>query len=223
MQSGARWWSLLSLLAWVALATPVSAAQQQAPIAGRDYQLVKPPQPTESGDKIEVIEFFWYGCPGCAQVQAPMRAWLNRKPADVAVKHQPAAFQQSWLQLARTYYTIESLSLTDKLHADLFKAIHEQRTLDPAKLVRDPEPLFNWVASRGVDRKRFVDAYNSFSVQSRTQRTIDITRRYDVPATPTFVVDGRYLTSPSMTGGYERLFQVVDQLIAEARKTRGAK
>ncbi len=227
MRNPARWLSLAILLACFAFA---STAPAQPPlVAGRDYQLVKPPQPTDSGNKIEVLEFFWYGCPHCAHLQPYVNAWLKHKPADVDFKHQPAAFQQSWLQLARTYYAIESLGLVDKLHAEVYAAIHDKHTLDPAVLARDPKSLFDWVASKGVDRKKFIDTYNSFAVQSRTQRTIDYTMRYGIEGTPTLVVDGRYRTGPSMTLrpdntiDYERFFQVVDQLIAQARKARGGK
>lgn len=222
-----RWLTALLMLACLALAPP--ALSQQPPVLGRDYQLVKPPQPTESGSKIEVLEFFWYGCPHCAHLQPALSAWSKRKPADVELKHQPAAFQDSWLQLARAYYTIETMGLVDKLHGDLFRAIHDQRVLDPGALTRDPKPLFDWVASKGVDRKKFMETYNSFAVQSRTQRTIDLTMRYDISGTPALVIDGRYLTAPSLilradrTIDYDRFFQVVDQLVAQARKARGAK
>lgn len=227
MHAAVRWLSLLPLLVAVSFAPSLGA--QQPPVAGRDYQLIKPPQPTSAGNKIEVIEFFWYGCPHCATLQPQLKAWAKRKPADVELKHQPAAFQESWLQLARAYYTIETLGAMDKLHGELFSAIHDKRQLDPAALSRDPKPLFDWVGTKGVDRQKFVDTYNSFGVQSRTQRTIDATQRYDIPGTPALVIDGRFLTGPSMTLradrsiDYDRFFQVVDQLIAQARKTRGAK
>ena len=194
------------------------------------YELLKSPQPTESGKKIEVAEFFWYACPHCYSLQAPLIAWLKKKPADVEFKRVPAVLSESWQQLARTYYTIEALGLVDKLHHDLFVAIHQTRAVDPRVLVRDPKPLFDWVASKGVDRKKFEDTYNSFAVTSRTQRATDLTRNHDVPYTPVLVVDGRFITSPSMKGNgnpdgsnnYEKFFQTLDQLIAQARaKPRG--
>ena len=227
MHRALRCLSLLPAILTLAFAAPLAA--QQPPVAGREYQLIKPAQPTSSGNKIEVLEFFWYGCPHCAHLQPSLNAWLKRKPADVDFKHQPAAFQDSWLQLARTYYTIESLGLTDKLHGEVFSAIHDKRQLDPATLARDPKSLFDWVATKGVDRQKFTDAYNSFGVQSRTKGTIDLTLRYDLSGTPALVIDGRFLTAPSMTlkndraVDYDRFFQVVDQLIAQARKTRGGK
>jgi thiol:disulfide interchange protein DsbA len=203
------------------LAAAASAAQV---VAGRDYQLVKPPQPTASGNKIEVLEFFWYGCPHCNTLQPPLRSWLKRKPADVDFRRVPAVFQESWVPLTRVYYTLEAMGLVEKLHHDVFAAIHEQKVR-----LQDPKVLLDWVSGKGVDRQKFSDTYNSFSVQSRAKRAIDVTRAYDIPGTPAIVIDGRYLTAPSMilkadnTIDYDRYFKVVDQVIALARANRPAK
>lgn len=204
------------------LAVSASAAAQPAP--GRDYQLVDPPQPTAAGKNVEVIEFFWYGCPHCNSMQPSLRAWLQKKPAEVEFRRVPAVFQDSWVPLTRAYYTLDAMGLTDQLHHEVFAAIHEQKVR-----LQDPKVLFDWVANRGVDRQKFNDTYNSFGVQSRVQRSIDMTRNYDVPFTPVVVVDGRYITAPSMTlkpgGGvdYERYYKVLDQVIAMARKARAGK
>ena len=192
--------------------------------AGKDYTLVKPPQPTETGNKIEVLEFFWYGCPHCYHLQPSMEAWLKHKPADVELRRIPAVFQDSWIPLTKAYYTIETMGLVDKLHQEMFNALHRQRL----PLVT-PESIFDWAATKGVDRKKFADVYNSFGINGRTQRSIELTRKFDIPGTPALVIDGRYLTAPSRTlkadrsVDYDRFFQVVDGLIAEARKTKGAK
>lgn len=192
--------------------------------AGKDYTLVKPPQPTESGNKVEVLEFFWYGCPHCNNLQPSLEAWLKRKPADVEFRRIPAVFQDSWIPLTKAYYTIETMGLVDKLHQEMFAALHKQRL----PLV-NAESIFDWAATKGVDRKKFADVYNSFGINGRTQRSIELTRKFDIPGTPALVIDGRYLTAPSRTlkadhsVDYERFFQVVDGLIAEARKTKGAK
>ena len=198
--------------------------------AGLNYELLKTPQPTDTGGKIELIEFFWYACPHCFALQGPMEAWLKRMPADVELRRIPAVLDASWLQLARTYYAIDAMGLTQKLHHEIFDAIHVQKALDPRMLGRDPKQLFDWAASKGVDRQKFADTYNSFAVNSRTQRAADLTRNYDVPYTPVLVVDGRYLTSPSMKGNgnpdgslsYDRFFQGLDQIIALARARHSA-
>ena len=158
------------------------------------------------------------------RLQPSLRAWLKRKPADVDFRRSPVVFQDAWLPFARIYYTLEAMGLVEKLHHDVFAAVHDQKIR-----LQEPEVLFDWVASKGVDRKKFTDTYNSFSVQSRTQRAVDVTRRYDIPFTPAFVVDGRYLTAPSMTSkgsnsiDYDGYFKVLDQVIALARKNRRTK
>lgn len=203
-----------------------SAAGAQ-PLAGRDYTRINPPQPTDSGKKIEVIEFFWYGCIHCYNLEAPLKVWLKRKPADVEFRYVPAIFDfASWSPLARTYYALDAMRLTDKFHDDLFNAIHRDRQ---KALVTDPRVLADWFAVRGVDKQKFLDTYNSFAVNGRVQRSADMTRSYDVPGTPALVIDGKYLTAPSMTVNpdnsvnYGRFFQVLDQLIAQARKERAGK
>jgi protein dithiol oxidoreductase (disulfide-forming) len=214
---------VLHLLAAIVLLLAATAASAQA-VAGRDYQVLKQPQPTESGNKVEVLEFFWYGCPHCNTLQRPLEAWLKRKPADVEFRRMPAAFQKDWLPLARVYYTLEAMGLLEKLHQEVFAAIHTQKVN-----LNDPALLSDWIASKGVDRKKFKDTYDSFSVQSRTQRVLDVTRAYDIPGTPALIIDGRYLTAPSMvvradkTIDYERYFKIVDEMIAVARKNKAAK
>jgi thiol:disulfide interchange protein DsbA len=210
------------LAAWfIALTLSAGASAQLAP--GKDYQRISPPQPTNSSTKIEVIEFFSYACPHCNTLQPSLRAWLKKIPADVEFRRAPVVFQDSWLPLTTAYHAFDAMNLVDKLHHELFSAIHEKKTLEINGLLRDPKPLFDWVAKQGVDRQKFVDVFNSFGVRSRTNRSIDLPGNYNVASTPTLVVDGRYLTTPAMAGSYERFFLVLDQVIAMARKERAAK
>jgi len=218
MQRLALWLRLIAAAAVLSLA---GTAFAQAP--GKDYQLLKPAQPTSSPGKIEVIEFFSYACPHCQSLQPSLGAWLKRKPADVEFKRIPAVFSDAWLPFARLYYTLEAMNLVDKLHHDVFTAVHAQKVR-----LQEPNVLFDWVASKGVDRQKFADTYNSFTVQSQTKRSVDTTARYSVPFTPALVIDGRYLTGPSMTAtgssiNYDQFFSVVDQMIAGVRKKPGAK
>lgn len=220
MQIFKRFFPLITALAFF-FSAGVAAAQA---VAGKDYRLINPPQPTDSGRKIELLEFFWYGCPHCNNLQPSLSAWLKRKPADVEFKRVPAVFQDSWMPLTKAYLTIEAMGLVDKLHHNVFSAVHDQKIR-----LEDTKVLFDWAAKQGVDRQKFIDTYNSFAVQSRAQRSVDMTRNYDIPGTPALVVDGRYLTAPSMTLNpdnsinYERFFRVLDELVALARKNRGGK
>jgi protein dithiol oxidoreductase (disulfide-forming) len=203
------------------LCCAVAAAQ---PVTGQDYTVINPPQPTASGKRVEVQEFFWYGCPHCYALQPPLRVWLKQKPADVDFRRVPAAFADHWIPLVWAYYAMDAMAIVDKLHYDVFDAIHEQRVN-----LSDPRVLFDWVAKQGVDGKKFAEIYHSFGVKSRGMRSIEMTRAYDIPGTPAIVVDGKYVVAPSMmlkpdkkSVDYDRYFLVLDQVIARARKERAA-
>ncbi|HET9403128.1 MAG TPA: thiol:disulfide interchange protein DsbA/DsbL [Burkholderiales bacterium] len=206
----------------LALAISSAASAQISP--GKDYRLINPPQPTESGKRIEVLEFFWYACPHCNALQPPLRAWLKQKPADVDFRRVPAVFDDSWLPLTYAYHAFDAMGVVDRIHYDVFAAIHEQKLR-----LSDQAVLFDWVAKHGIDRQKFADTYNSFGVKNRGARSIEQTRNYDIPGTPAIIVDGKYLTAPSMilkpdrTVDYERYFRALDQVIAMARKERATR
>jgi thiol:disulfide interchange protein DsbA len=210
--------------ALAALLCVFSAVAQADLVRDRDYRLIDPPQPVESGGEVEVLEFFWYGCPHCYHLEPSLTAWLKHKPDGVVFKRVPAVFSESWVPLTKAYFTMEALGLVDKLNDAVYKAIHEEHMR-----LQDPRVLFDWVAKRGVDRQKFADTYNSFAVKSRAQHAIDMTKRYDIPGTPSLVVDGKYLTAPSMTLNanntidYDRYFRVLDEVITLARKNRPRK
>lgn len=196
---------------------------------GRDYRLVTPPQPVESGKNIEVLEFFSYACIHCYKLEPSLNAWLKRKPADVEFKRVPVAFRDSWVPLVKTYYTIDAMGLIDKLNYPIYAAIHDQNVR-----LHDTKVLFDWITKQGVDRKKFIDTFNSFVVQTRAQRAAAMTQSYAIESTPTLVVDGRYQPTPSVEfvpgtktpdekRYLERYFQILDELVALARKTRGGK
>ena len=209
------------LLAFVA---GTAAAAQPQLVADRDYRVINPPQPTDSGKKIEVSEFFWYACPHCNALQPSLKNWIAKKPADVEFRRVPAVLSDSWVPLTRAYYALEVVGGVEKLHYEIFSAIHEKNLR-----LQDPKTLFDWIGQHGIDRQKYQDAYGSFGVQSRVQRSIELTRNYDVNGTPTLAVDGKYLVAPSMTlkadhsVDYDKFFQVLDQVIAMARKDRAAR
>jgi len=191
---------------------PVTAAHATA-TEGFEYQVISPEMGTDSGKKIEVAEFFWYRCPHCYHLEPGLNAWLKKAPKDVAMRRIPAVLNDSWAQLAKAYYAMEALGVADKYHDALFNAIH----VDALDVSKDAV-LFDWAAKVGMNRQAFIAAYQSFGVQSKVLRANQLTRDTKISGVPSFVVDGKYVTSETMTGTEAALFQTLDELIAKARK-----
>jgi thiol:disulfide interchange protein DsbA len=165
---------------------------QGAPVAGREFKQLNPPQPV-SGNQVEVLEFFSYACSHCDAFEPILNTWLSSKPKAVNFKHVPAVFNKRMIPLAQLYYTLEETDNLGKLHAKVYDAIHRQ-----GKNLSDRATIMEWVASQGVDMKKFEASYDSFSVGTQTQRAMQMTRTYRIPGTPYLVVNGKYLTGPSM-------------------------
>lgn len=184
-------------------------------VEGRDYTVLPHPQTTESGKNIEVLEFFWYGCPHCYDLHPHIKTWLKKIPKDVSFRYVPAIFRPSWIPGLKTFYALEALGERDKLHDKVYEAIHT----DKVDLTKD-EVLFDWIAKQGIDRQKFIDAYNSFSVQNQVARSTQISKDYNLSGVPTVVVDGRYLTSGRMGGTPQDTVKILDELIEKVRKER---
>ncbi|MBA2660362.1 MAG: thiol:disulfide interchange protein DsbA/DsbL [Nitrosospira sp.] len=184
-------------------------------VEGRDYTVLPHPQTTESGKNIEVLEFFWYGCPHCYDLHPHIKTWLKKIPKDVSFRYVPAIFRSSWIPGLKTFYAMEALGERDKLHDKVYEAIHT----DKVDLTKD-EVLFDWIAKQGIDRQKFIDAYNSFSVQNQVARSTQISKDYNLSGVPTVVVDGRYLTSGRMGGTPQDTIKILDELIEKVRKER---
>lgn len=183
---------------------------------GRDYVAVPEPQPVETGSKIEVREFFWYGCPHCYALEPKLDRWLAHKPANVEFLRTPATAPR-WLVHAQAYYAFAALDATERTHAALFRAIHEQnRRLD------DEASLAEFAKERGIDPANFRKAFESFGVRVKLQRAKQMNEVFQVTSVPTFEVDGKYVTSASMAGGETELFAVIDQLVKKAARERPA-
>ncbi len=214
LASLARGWLLLvaaACLAGVAQAQEVRAQQNI------DYRLISP-QPVETGERIEVIDFFWYGCPYCNELQPALDDWDRRKPADVVLRRVPAILRDSWAPHARIYYTLELLGEAGRLHQKVYHSYHVEE-LPMSK----PDVMEQWAVKNGIERRRWLDAYYSPEVDARIARAHELARRYEVQGTPTVVVDGRYLTSSSMTPTVRGVIPVVEDLIRLARQRRGGR
>jgi thiol:disulfide interchange protein DsbA len=207
----------LAMFAAAVLSLSAFAAPDAA-FEGHDFTQLKNPQPVATGNKIEVLEFFWYRCPHCFQLEPGLDKWVKTLPKDVEIRRVPTVFREDWMPGARIYYTLEQMGLLGTLHNKVFDAYH----LEHINL-NDPAVLGGWVAKQGVDRKKFEAIYNSFSIQAKATQGAKLANNYVVTGVPSFIVDGKYSTSMSMTGSEPRLFEVLDQLIDKARAARGSK
>lgn len=196
----------------------VAIAQQPAQArVNQEYRLINA-QPLEGGDRLEVIEFFWYGCPYCLELQAPLNEWINRKPTDVTLRRIPALLGEDRVPHARIYYTLEMLGELERLHQQVYRSYH----LEKLPMGR-PEAMSQWAVRQGIDRERWQAAYNSDEVTRKIRRAQELTQAYDVRGTPSLVVNGRYLTSSGMAGGVRGVMPVVDELIQLARRQPSGK
>jgi protein dithiol oxidoreductase (disulfide-forming) len=192
------------------LALPLAAAAQAF-----QYTEVNPPLPVEAKGKVEVIEFFWYGCPHCYTLEPHIEAWLKKLPPDVEFRRVPAVFNQRWGHDAAIYYTLEGMGLVEKLHRPLFDAIHKDN------LRTDNEAaLSEWLQKQGVDAKKFMDTLKSFGVQSKTRRAVQQTVAYKIDGTPAMAVAGRYTVSAQQGRTQQGMLEAVDSLVAKARKEK---
>lgn len=181
---------------------------------GRDYKLLNPSQPTDS-KKIEVLEFFFYGCSHCFHLHTPLTAWEKTMPKDVELTFVPTIFRDSMEPMARTMYALESMGQLDKLHDAIYRAWNE----DKIELF-DEDSIVNFVAKHGVDREKFTAAYNSFSMQSQVVRAKQMVRGYRINGTPTLVVDGKYVITGLQP---DDTIRVLKDVIVIARKARSGK
>lgn len=204
---------LLGLMA----ATAAGKALAQTPPARtfeESYRAITP-QPTPDGGKIDVIDFFWYGCPYCHQLLPLLTAWDKTKPADVVLRRVPAVLRQEWLLDAHRYYTLDALGEADRLHAKAFDGMHRDRLL-----ATDLESWAKWAVANGIDRAKWEAAHNSQGVRDRVVRAVELGREYDVRATPVIVVDGRYQTGSGQAGSVQNVIPTLDGLINLARERR---
>lgn len=207
---------LKNIFAAFVLLLPVLASTQaySEPVMGTDYKLIEPAQATSSGNKIEVLEFFFYGCSHCFHLHPELTAWEKKMPKDVDLVLVPTIFNTGWEPMAYTYYALEALGQNRKLHNDLYDAWNV-KNID----LSDESKIAAFVSQHGVDGKKFSDAYHSFGVQSKVTRSKQLTQTYGIRGTPTLIVDGKYLITGLQPAA---AVKVLSELVEKARKERHA-
>jgi protein dithiol oxidoreductase (disulfide-forming) len=202
------------LLALTLVASSV-ATYAATPTEGTEYRKIDPPQHTESPGKIEVLEFFSYGCPHCSEFYPLVTAWAAKLPKDVAFNRVAAGLgRTAWTNLAKTYYALVNTGDMARLDAQLFHAIHEEH----APLF-DEKAISEWVAKHGVDAAKFNTAFESFGVNTKANQADDMVENYKVDGVPTLTVDGKYVVLGS---SFEQILQNADVVIAKVRAERMA-
>jgi thiol:disulfide interchange protein DsbA len=200
---------------WLILAfITLTASAQQALRLDVDYRLI-PQQPIGTGNKIEVIDFFWYGCPHCNKFQPAFEQWRKRMPADVEVRRIPAVRHDNWGPHARIFYALQALGELERLHQAVYHSYHVEELY-----MSKPEVMEAWAVEHGIDREKWLAAYNSPEVLAQVEQAKVLTAQYDIQGTPSLVVDGRYLTSGSLVKETRDMIPILDQLIRLARAQR---
>ncbi len=211
------------LVALMFAAVPlIGHAQQGAPAAGIDYLELVPPQPSEAGDKIDVVEFFWYRCSHCHALEPVLVEWLKKLPKDAQFRRVPAVFNDEWALDAKVFYALEAIGEQDRVHRALFDAIHRQggvTTKGPTYV----KWVAEFLAKQNVDMAKYDAAFRSFSVDAKAKRAAQLSAAYKLDGVPALAVQGRYMVSAGMSGERRVMINVTDYLIGEARKQRGGK
>ena len=199
----------LAAVGVAAAAMPGLAVQAQE----AKYRTLKAPAPTDAeAGKIEVVEFFWFGCPHCYSLEPLINAWAKKLPPDVVFRRQHVPFRETKHQ--QLYFTLQAMGKdSEKVLGAVFAAIHQQR-----KRMLDPKEMVEVLAPFGVDAKEFNDTFKSFGVRTRQQRANKLADAYSLDGVPAIGVNGKYLTAPSLAGSNEAALRVVDELIAKERK-----
>ena len=196
-----------------ALSTP-ARAQAPAPRAGTDFLILDKPAPVEAPvGKVEVVEFFWYSCPHCNSFEPALEEWIKKAPKDVAVRRVPIAFRADFEPQQRLYYVLEAMNKVDELHKKVFYAIHVEK-----QMLNTPDLIAAWAEKQGLNKAKFLETYNSFSVATKARKATQLQDAYKIDGVPALGIAGRYFTSGSMAQTMARALLVTDYLIAQVRK-----
>jgi thiol:disulfide interchange protein DsbA len=188
-------------------------ADTAKPEAGTDYNLVEPRAPVEApAGKIEVVEFFWYNCPHCNAFEPLLAGWIKALPKDISFRRAPVAFRDDFVPQQRLYFALEAMGLVEQLHAKVFAAIHGEK-LDLSKAAG----ITDWVVKQGVDKAKFSEQYNSFSVATKSTKASQLQNAYKVEGVPALGVAGRFYVDGTLAKGMDKALKVVEALAAGIR------
>ena len=200
----------LCSLCLLCAAMPAAAQQIKRDIDYREIQQ----QPVETGERIEVIDFFFYGCHFCNELRPRVERWSEKKDADVVLRRVPVVRRDSWVPLAKTYFALEAMGVSERLHGAVYTSYHvEDLYMSQEKVIEA------WAAKQGLDAEKFMAIYRSDETRQKVERARKMTIDYDIQGTPSLVVDGKYLTD----GSSAKTIEILDAMVRMARRDRAAK
>ena len=179
------------------------------------YETLSPAQPTQNQDKVEVIEFFWYGCPHCYSLEPAMEKWLKTKPDNVEFIRQPAVFSELWGKHAKAYFVAEALGVVDKVHTDLFDAIQNKKQ----KLTSEDQ-LAKFFVAHGVDETEFRNTYNSFLIDAKLRQAKAMSPRYGITGVPAIIINGKYKTNGPLAKSQDNMIEIMNRLIQQESQAK---
>lgn len=180
--------------------------------AADGYNTISPAQPTQTGNKIEVLEIFWYACPHCYDFEPYVKEWLTKKPKDVTFRRMPGIFRKNWIPHAKAFYTAEKMGILDKIHSPLFEAIHEKK-----EKLFDDKSIKKFFIKQGVDKAELNKIYDSEEIKTKANQAFVMGQRYKVTGVPAIIVNGKYMISGSTAGSFENVLKITDSLVDKER------
>lgn len=193
---------LASVLVFLACSTAAGAESMQD-----HYYTISPAQPLGSRDRAEVVEVFWYGCPHCYAFEPQLQKWLENKPDQVDFKLLPGVLSAGWIPHARAFFTAVRLDVLDDIHHQLFDAIHKDK-----RQIYDEASIREFFIEQGVDGDEFTRVYHSLEINSLVRQAFELEKHFRISRVPSIIINGKYVTSPSMAGSYENLLKLIDYL-----------
>jgi thiol:disulfide interchange protein DsbA len=171
------------------------------------------PQQSQTGENVEVLEFFWYGCPHCYTFEPYVNAWKKSKPDNVDFARVPAIFRPDWEVQARAYYALSNMGVIEDMHIKIFEAMHKQK-----KRLDTRQKITDFLVSNGVDKAAFEKEYNSFTTDGMVRKAKKKMKAYRIQGVPSMVINGKYLTSGSMAGSYDNMVKITNYLVEKESK-----
>jgi thiol:disulfide interchange protein DsbA len=190
-----------------------NALAQGAPVEGQNYIKLSQPVPVPANGKVNVVEFFWYGCPHCNAFEPTLEAWVKNLPPEIAFTRAHVAFSALHETHSRIFYALESMGLVEQMHRKVFAALHNQRK----RLDKDAE-IEAFMTENGIDGKKFMETFKSFGVATKVRQAKQLSEAYRIDGVPALGVQGRFYTNIGLAGGPQQALAVVNYLAQRVRQ-----